>query len=208
LGVKIMTKRVNRNVRNLRYVFSIGLAAATLTVVLSYVLGAPILLKTPQAEEGHRLFMSMYAPLIQVITGGHSSMSQMHGGAPASSSEESTMEAMSDSQMQRMNSGILANNMLGSPAGMAAAAGFAAVVLMGVIPLAAAAFVVSWKQRSFVVSGLLAASGVILMILPLANMNFVLPGPIIGVVVGLAILGLGVVKGIRTARPVTVAAPK
>lgn len=45
------------------------------------------------------------------------------------------------------------------------------------------------------------------LILPLENMNFVFPGPIIGVVVGLVIFGLGVTKGIRTARAVT-AAPK
>jgi hypothetical protein len=196
-----MSKQVNINMTNLSYILSVGLAAATLAVVLTYVLGAQAILQTPQAEEGHRLFMSIYTPLTQGITGGHSSMSQLHGG-PAS--EESTMQGMSDSQMQRMNSGILGNNMLGSSAGMAAA-GLAAVVLMSVIPLAAAAFVISWKQRSFVVAGLLAASGIILMILPLANMNFVIPGPIIGVLVGLVILGLGVAKGIRTARAVKVA---
>ena len=79
--------------------------------------------------------------------------------------------------------------------------GFASVLVMGAIALTAAAFAVSWKQRSFVVAGLLAASGVVLMILPLANMNSAFPGPIIGVVVvGLAILGLGVAKGIGTAR--------
>lgn len=179
---------------NVKHVLSVGLAAATLAVVLTYVLAAPALLRTPQAEEGHNLFMSMFTPLIQGITGGNSSMSQMHGG-PAS--EESTMQGMSESQMQY---GIIGNNVLGSPAGLAAG-GLAAVVVMGIIPLATAAFVISWKQRSFVVAGLLAASGVILMILPLANMNFVIPGPIIGVVVGLAILGLGVAKGIRTACP-------
>lgn len=42
---------------------------------------------------------------------------------------------------------------------------------------------------------------------PLANMNFVIPGPTIGVIVGLVILGLGVAKGIRTARAVTVPTP-
>ncbi len=169
----------------LRRILSVGLAAATLAVVLTYVLGAQALLQTPYAEPAHKLFMSMYTPLIQAITGGHSSMSQIHGG-PAS-----------DSQMQG-TMGLIGNNMLGSPAGMAAA-GLAAVVLMGAITLAAAAFVISWKQRSFVVAGLLAASGVILMILPLANMNFVIPGPIIGVIVGLVIFGLGVAEGIRTA---------
>jgi hypothetical protein len=188
--------------RNFRHVSSIGLAAAALAVVLTYVLGAQALLQSPYAEPGHELFMSIYTPLIQGITGGHSSMSQMHGG-PASDSQT---QGMSESQMQR-TMGLIGNNMLGSPAGPAAA-GFGAVVVMGAIALTAAAFVISWKQRSFVVAGLLAASGVILMILPLANMNFVIPGPIIGVVVGLGILGLGVAMGIRTARTNLVQSPK
>ena len=51
--------------------------------------------------------------------------------------------------------------------------------------------------------GLLSASGIILMILPLANMNFVIPGPIIGFTVGLGIVGISVAKGIRKARAVT-----
>ena len=54
-------------------------------------------------------------------------------------------------------------------------------------------------------AGLLAASGIVLIILPLSNMNFVFPGPIIGVVVGLAIFGLGVTKGIKTSRTVKLA---
>jgi hypothetical protein len=178
--------------KKLRYVISVGLAAATIAVVLTYVLGAPALLQTSQAEEGHNLFMSMYMPLIQAITG-KSMGSQMHGGP------------VSGSQMQGTNQGLIGNNMLGSPKTLPAG-GFAAVVVMGSIILATAAFVISWKQRSFVVAGLLAASGVILMILPLANMNFVIPGPIIGIVVGLVILGLGVAKGIRTARTAVVAA--
>lgn len=194
-----MTKRVSINMTSLRHVLSVGLAAATLAVVLSYVLGAQAILKSPYAEPGHELFMSIYTPLIQGITGGHSSMSQMHGG----SASDSQVEGMSESQMQR-TMGLIGNNMLGSPAGPAAA-GFGAVVVMGAIALTAAVFVISRKQRSYLVAGLLAASGVILMILPLANMNFAIPGPIIGVVVGLGILGLGVAKGITTARAVTVA---
>ena len=197
-----MIKQVNINMRNFRYTLSIGLGAATLAVVLTYVLGAQALLQTPQAEEGHNLFMSMFKPLIQAITGGHRSMAQIHGGGPAS--EESTMQGMSESQMQGMNQGLIGNNILGSPATLPAG-GLAVIVVTSAIALAAAAFVVSWKQRSFLVAGLLAASGIILMILPLANMNFVIPGPIIGVIVGLVILGLGVAKGIRTARAVTVA---
>jgi hypothetical protein len=196
-----MIKLMNFKKRSVRHVLSIGLGAATLVVVLTYVLGAQALLQTPQAEEGHNLFMSMFTPLIQGITGGHRSMSQLHGGPV---SEESTMQGMSESQMQGMNQGLIGNNMLGSPEGLAAG-GLAAVVVMGAITFAVAAFVISWKQRSFVVAGLLAAAGIILMILPLANMNFVIPGPIIGVAIGLAIFGLGVAKGITTARTAVVA---
>jgi hypothetical protein len=189
----------------LRYILSISLAAATLVIVLTYVLGAPALLQTAQAEEGHKLFMSLFMPLIQAIIGGHSSMAQMHGdGAPAS---ESTMEGMSESQVQEMRQGtmgLIGNNILGSPATLPAG-GLAVNVVAGAITFAIAAFVISWKQRSFIVAGLLAASGVILMILPLANMNFVIPGPILGFIVGLVILGLGVAKGARTARAVRIA---
>jgi hypothetical protein len=191
---------------NLRYILSIGLAVATLAIVLTYVLVAPALLQTAQAEEGHKLFMSLFMPLIQAITGGHSSMAQMHGGgAPAS---ESTMERMSESQVQEMRQqgtmGLIGNNILGSPATLSAG-GLAVNVVAGAITFAIAAFVISWKQRSYLVAGLLTASGIILMVLPLANMNFVIPGPIIGVIVGLIILGLGVAKGIRTARAAVVA---
>jgi hypothetical protein len=197
-----MSKRLNFNMRNVRYILSVGLAAATLAVVLTYVLGAPLLLQTAQAEEGHMLFMSMFTPLMQAITGGQFGQgSQMHGG-PA---PDSQMEGMSESQMQGMNQGLIGNNMLGSPKTLPAG-GFAAVVVMGVIPLAAAAFVISRKQRSYLVAGLLAASGILLMILPLANINPMIPGPIIGVIVGLGILGLGVAKGIRAARTAVVAA--
>jgi hypothetical protein len=197
-----MSKLMNFEMRSVRHILSVGLAAATLAVVLTYVLGAQTLLQTPQAEEGHNLFMSMFTPLIQAITGGHRSMAQMHGGPV--SEEGSMMQGMSESQMQGMNQGLIGNNILGSPATLPAG-GLAVIVVTSAMALAAAAFVISWKQRSFVVAGLLAASGIILMILPLANMNFVIPVPIIGVIVGLVILGLGVAKGIRTARAVTVA---
>jgi hypothetical protein len=199
-----MIKSINPKMGGVRHVLSIGLAVATLAVVLAYVLGAQALLQTPQAEEGHSLFMSMFMPLIQAITGSHRSMAQMHGGL-ASMGEESTMQGMSESQMQGgMNQGLIGNNILGSPKTLPAG-GLAVIVVTSAIALAVAAFVVSWKQRSFVVSGLLTASGIILMIHPLANMNFMIPGPMIGVIVGLVILGLGVLKGIRTARAVRVA---
>ena len=184
---------------NFRRVLSVGLAEATLAVVLTYALGAQAILQSPYAEPGHNLFMPIYTPLIQGITGGHSSMAQMHGGPAA----DSQTQGMSESQMQR-SMGLIGNNMLGSPAGPAAA-GLAAVVVMGAIALTAATFIVSWKQKSIIVAGLLAASGAILMILPLANMNSVIPGPIIGVVVGLGILGLGVAKGVGATRVVAIA---
>ncbi|MGH9992568.1 MAG: hypothetical protein ACREAZ_07990 [Nitrososphaera sp.] len=78
------------------------------------------------------------------------------------------------------------------------------------IALSAAAFAVSWRQRSYPVAGLLAATGVMYMIpglVALASINFaviVFPGPILGVIFGLVILGLGVAKGVRTARTAVV----
>ena len=96
--------------------------------------------------------------------------------------------------------------MLGSPAGLAAG-GLAVVVVMGAITFAVAAFVISWKQRSFVVAGLLAASGIILMIPAIIATGYfaviVFPGPILGVIFGLVIFGLSVAKGIRTASMAT-----
>jgi len=192
---------------NLRRILSIGLGAATLAVVLTYVLAAPVLLQTAQAEQGHNLFMSMFTPLIQAITGGHSSMAQLHGGGLASDSQQ-MQQGMSESQMQEMRQGtmgLIGNNILGSPKTLPAG-GLAVNVVAGAIAFSIASFVVSRKQRSYLVAGLLAASGIILMILPLANMNFIIPGPIIGVLVGLGILGLGVAKGIGTARTAVVTA--
>jgi hypothetical protein len=98
---------------------------------------------------------------------------------------------------------------------------FVAVFAISVIALSTGAFVISWKQRSFLGAGLLAASGVIFMIHPLTifMMHFMMQpqmatghsaaipwGPIIVVILGLGILGLGVVKGIRIARIAVAAA--
>jgi len=89
-------------------------------------------------------------------------------------------------------------------------AGLAQVFGISAVMLAAAAFVVSGKQRSFVVAGLLAASGVIFMIPALIATGYlaviVFPGPVLGVIIGLGIFGLGVAKGIRTARAAVVTA--
>ena len=173
------------------------LAGVTLGLVVTYLLGAEALLRSPYAEPAHNLFMSL------IRGGGHESMSQLHGGPAGGKSME---EKMSESKMQNMNQSAIANNILGSPTGLAAG-GLAAVTVMGVVPLAAASFVVSWKQRSFVVAGLLAVSGLILMMLPLSNMNFGFPGPTIGVIAGLGILGLGLAKATSTAKAMRVAPP-
>ena len=81
---------------------------------------------------------------------------------------------------------------------------------LGAIPLTVAAFVMSWNQRSFLVAGLLAASGIIGMIPGLIATGYlsviVFPGPINGVIYGLGIFGLGVAKGIRTKRTATATA--
>jgi hypothetical protein len=68
--------------------------------------------------------------------------------------------------------------------GGALRAGLAPWPGIAVVVMATAAFVLSREQGSFLVAGLLAAS----------------PGPVFGVIVGLPILGLGVAKGIETAR--------
>jgi hypothetical protein len=98
---------------------------------------------------------------------------------------------------------------VGGPA-VLQSAGLAQTLGIGAIVLAVAAFVVSWKQKSFPVAGLLAASGIIFMVPALIATGFltviVFPGPILGVIFGLLIFGLGVVRGIRTARAVKVAA--
>jgi hypothetical protein len=101
---------------------------------------------------------------------------------------------------------LVLTNVLGGPA-LLQSAGLAAAVVISAIALAAAAFVVSWNQRSYLVAGLLAASGIILVIPPLIATGYlaviVFPGPILGVIFGLIIFGLGVAKGIRTTRIAT-----
>ena len=83
-------------------------------------------------------------------------------------------------------------------------AGLAAVFGIGTIALSVAAFALSLKKRSYVVAELLAATGAIAMIPALTILGdfsvIVFPGPILGFIFGLMILGLGVAKGAMTAR--------
>ena len=89
-------------------------------------------------------------------------------------------------------------------------AGLGAVFGISAIALSVAAFVLSLKKRSYVVAGLLAAGGIIYMIAAVTALGdfsiIVVPGPILGVLFGLLIFGLGVAKGVRTARAETVIA--
>lgn len=95
---------------------------------------------------------------------------------------------------------------------LANAIGGAAVVVAGLAPvlvitgmaLATAAFAVSYRQKSYAVSGLLAAAGVALFVPALMATGYfavvVIPGPILGVLFGLYVIGLGAAKGAISAK--------
>jgi hypothetical protein len=95
---------------------------------------------------------------------------------------------------------VLANTV----SGVVLRTGLVPVLGLGAIAPAVAAFVLSWKQRSYLVAGLLAVSGIIGMIPGLIATGslavIVFQGPIYGVIYGLGIIGLGVAKGIRSTR--------
>jgi hypothetical protein len=97
---------------------------------------------------------------------------------------------------------------------------FVGIFAVSAIVLSTGAFIISWKQRSVLVAGLLVASGVIFMIHPLSlfMMHFMkhtqmaighsaaIPGgPILVVILGLGILGLGLAKWLTTSRTAVVA---
>lgn len=88
--------------------------------------------------------------------------------------------------------------------GGAQRAGLAPWPGIAVLVMATAAFVLSREQGSFLVAGLLAASGVVGVVYGLVMTEFLatatFPGPVFGMIVGLPILALGVAKGIETAR--------
>ena len=69
--------------------------------------------------------------------------------------------------------------------------------------LAAAAFGVSWGQKSVIISALLLISGTLVTVNAIiATRSFsilVFPGPIIGVILGLVLLALGIAKSLSTA---------
>jgi hypothetical protein len=188
----MVSRQVNVNMRKVRYVLSVGLAVATLAVVLAYALAGQVLLQSTYAEPGHNTIMSLLSGL-QIYD------PQMHD------SPEPQMQGMNGQASEPPTHEVIGNNMLGGQATLPAG-GLAAVVVTGAIILAVAAFVVSWKRKSFAVAGLLAASGVLLMIPPLialANVNFAaitFQGPLVGAIFGFVILGLGIAKSIEGTR--------
>ena len=88
--------------------------------------------------------------------------------------------------------------------GGALRAGLAPWPGIAVVVMATAAFVLSREQGSFLVAGLLAASGVVGVVYGLVTTEFLaaatFPGPVFGVILGLPLLVLGVAKGVATAR--------
>jgi hypothetical protein len=83
---------------------------------------------------------------------------------------------------------------------------FGPVIPLMAVALAAAAFAVSWRRRSFLVAGLLAASGIVFAVTSMIATEFfavvAVPGPILGVLFGLAIFALGAAKGVMSAKRV------
>ena len=90
--------------------------------------------------------------------------------------------------------------------GGALRAGLAPWPGIAVVVMATAAFALSWERGSFLVAGLLAASGLVGLAYGLVATELLaaatFPGPVFGVIIGLPMLGLGVALGIkRMGRP-------
>lgn len=73
---------------------------------------------------------------------------------------------------------------------------------LSTISFSTAAFFISLRKRSLLVSALLVASGIVITahgVIETRNLTIVyVPGPILGVMFGLWVLALGVAKGIKT----------
>jgi hypothetical protein len=118
--------------------------------------------------------------------------------------------------------GMIGNNQIGSmQTGMQGHAAMAASHLGGLsashvpdliaLTLSVAAFIVSWRQRSYLVMGLLITAGIIYTIhlSPFLgdHSTIAFPGPVVGLFFGHVILGLGVAKGIGSAKTTVVQKP-
>ncbi|MEO9296204.1 MAG: hypothetical protein ABI347_11485 [Nitrososphaera sp.] len=82
-------------------------------------------------------------------------------------------------------------------------AGIIAAAGISMIALSVAAFVLSLRKKSYIVAGLMVATGVTFMVPAVIAMGdfsaIAIPGPILGVLFGAAIIGLGVAKGAASA---------
>jgi hypothetical protein len=90
--------------------------------------------------------------------------------------------------------------------GGALQAGLAPWPGIAVAVLAISAFAISRERRSFVVAGLLAASGVVGVVYALVRTEFLadtsFPGPIFGIILGVPILGLAVAEAVGATRDI------
>jgi hypothetical protein len=79
------------------------------------------------------------------------------------------------------------------------------------LALSAAAFIVSWGQRSYIVAGLLIPAGILYTVhlAPFLGDHSIIafPGPVVGLFFGHVILGLGLAKGIGSAKTRIVQSP-
>jgi hypothetical protein len=115
-----------------------------------------------------------------------------------------------DSQIIGMQTGM------GGHASLAAShfAGLSDSHVPGLVALAlsaATAFGISWNQKSYLVAGLLVATGILYTIhlAPFLGDHSVIafPGPVVGLFIGHVIMALGVAKGIGSARARIVQSP-
>ncbi len=83
-----------------------------------------------------------------------------------------------------------------------AISGLDMILGLSIIIFSTAAFFVSWKERSILISALLIMNGVLYMIpavIATGYFKFItIPGPIIGVFFGSWMLALGIAKSVRT----------
>ncbi len=119
--------------------------------------------------------------------------------------------------------GMIGDNMIsGMGTGMKGHADLAASHLGGLstshmpgliaLALSVAAFIVSWRHRSYLLAGLLTAAGIIYTIhlAPFLGDHSIIafPGPVVGLFFGHVILGLGVAKGIGSAKTAGAVKPR
>ena len=83
---------------------------------------------------------------------------------------------------------------------------------LSTISFSTAAFFISLRQRSLVISALLVASGIVITIhgvIETRNLTVIyLPGPILGVIFGLWVLALGIAKSMKSGKGIMLSTAK